>query len=108
MLAVDLPTYDPGNPFSQTKEDDTYFYGPSGLFNKKSEVARLQALLEEMPTTLEDDKKLLESGKIKDWKMETVIKLRMGRKMALKNAIESIIQVLDDPISSQVTFHDEL
>lgn len=95
MLAVDLPTFNPEISF-ETKEDDTYFYGPSGLYNNETEIARLQALLEEMPTTPEDDKRLLESGNIMDWKMATVIQLRMGRKIALKKAIESIREVLDD------------
>jgi hypothetical protein len=95
LLAVDLPTYDPDSPFNETK-DDKWFHGPGGKFNTRAEVARLKALLEEAEenTTLEEDEKLVQSGAdgkvFEDWKEEMVVKLRLGRKKALKKAIARV------------------
>lgn len=94
-MAVDLPTYDPDSPFGETK-DDKYFHGPGGKFNTRAEVARLKALLDEAEeyTTLDEDEKLVQSAAtekvFEDWREETVVKLRLGRKKALKKAIATV------------------
>jgi hypothetical protein len=95
MLAVDLPNYDPDGPFNETK-DDKWFYGPTGRYVTRAELARLKALLEEAEenTTIEEDEKLLNSGSaekvFEDWREEMVVKFRLGRKKALKKAIEAV------------------
>ena len=95
MCAIDLPLYNPDEPFGQTKED-SWFYGPEGRFNSPSELARLKSLLDEAEgkSTIAEDEELLKSGNLNDWKEETVIKFRMGRKKALKKAISTIENVL--------------
>jgi hypothetical protein len=91
LPATDLPTYDPASPFNETK-DDKYFHGPSGKYNTRAELARLRELLAEAEEygTLEEDEKLLSTGKFEDWKEEVVIKFRLGRKKALKKAMAKV------------------
>jgi len=90
LCAVDLPTYSPENAFGPTKDTDSSFYGPEGMFNTRPELARLRAMLEEMETTEEEDVALLENGGLTSWQDEVVVKFRLARKRALRRAVEAV------------------
>ena len=92
LCAVDLPTYKPASPFESTKFD-SYYYGPQGRYNTPDELLRLKELLQaaEDQTTEDEDEKLLAKGySAKEWKVETVVRFRLGRKRALKKAIVTV------------------
>ena len=92
LPGTDLPIFDPENPYEPTPQSDSTFYGPQGSHNTIEEVNRLQGLLSAAGTTLEEDKALLKSGKLKrdEWKMKAVVEFRVERKKAIQLAIEAI------------------
>lgn len=94
LCAIDLPTYNPEQPFGQTKANDGSFYGPQGRFNTRPELARLEALLGEMKTSVEEDEAILKGGKLKTWQDETIVRFRMGRKKALQRAVATVREEL--------------
>ena len=106
LCAVDLPTYDPEDPWVVPKAD-THYYGPNGKYNTQEEVDRLKTLLAAMPTSEAQDEVLLAGGKLRDWKEKTAVIFRLGRKRMLKKAIAAVeaeLQTAEENNSS----HDEL
>ena len=53
--------------YSPAPESDDAFYGPQGKFNTEQELKRLERVLAEAPTTLEEDEASLKNGKVEDW-----------------------------------------
>jgi hypothetical protein len=97
LPASDLPTFDPQEPYSETPLTDDVFYGSRGQYNTEEELERLKNLLNECPTTLEEDKALLASGQstdgvidLNDHKYRIIVEFRIERKKALIGAIDSI------------------
>jgi hypothetical protein len=101
LPASDLPTFDPEQPYSETRLTDEVFYGPFGSYNTEEELERLKKLLAECPTTLAEDEALLLSGEsndeeidLNDYRYRVIVEFRVERKKALTLAIEAIEQEL--------------
>lgn len=87
MMAVDLPTYNPENPFAATPPSDDLFYGPEGEYNTEDGLDRLKGLLDEVSVTDDDDD---ENVVKKDWRTNVLSEYRIQRKVALMRAIKAI------------------
>jgi hypothetical protein len=95
MAAQDLPDFDYRDPFQETEYTDDQ-YMPKSRDEQLEEVKRCEDILNEFPTTAEEDEAVLKSGKWDgDWKMQEVIKSRLARKGGLMHHIK----VLNDNLS---------
>jgi hypothetical protein len=56
----------------------------------QAEALRLAGILEAFPTSEQQDRELLGSGSLLDWRERVIVKLRMLRKEALRLTVEGI------------------
>lgn len=94
MCSIDLPTYDSDEPYAQTPATDADFYGPGGEWNTEEEYVRLEVLLKGAETTEDEDRVLLESGAVSDWRERMLVRFRMMRKEAIRRSMNAIAQEL--------------
>ncbi|GAB4821250.1 hypothetical protein N2152v2_008296 [Parachlorella kessleri] len=93
LCAQDLPGFTWQRAFDDTPATDTEI-DPQGHEAVREEVQRLKEILDGLPTTLEEDEKLLK--KASNWKRRTMLELRVERKKALRHRIKHLQQLLDE------------
>jgi hypothetical protein len=96
LCSVDLPTFSPEKPYEPTPDNDDAFYGPEGSYNTVEEYQRLKKLLEEAPTTLQEDELARQvSLKALSQLEMLLIDFRIERKRGLIAAMEKIGKQLE-------------
>ena len=91
LFATDLPDFEQRKLAGSYPLTDDIYYGPNGAFNFVEEYLRLQGLLKSMPTSIEDDERILAAIKPEDWQDAEIVTFRLARKRALSQAINNII-----------------
>lgn len=96
LCSVDLPTFSLERPHEPTPDTDDAFYGPKGTYNTVEEYQRLKKLLEEAPTTLNEDELARRVSKKALSQLEMLlIEFRIERKQGLIAAMEKIRKELN-------------
>ena len=81
LAAIDRPDFLEASIFRQTPTQDEV---PETLEEMLAEIDRCKRILDGLPTSLEEDEALLQSGRYcKDWKTNEILKYRIARKRAL-------------------------
>lgn len=91
LSSIDLPDFDPKNPFVQTAMDDSD-HDVGGKHATQREFNRLKARLAVAAHSASeaDDVALLEGGTITDWRQRSLLQFRVLRKRALQQTLDRI------------------
>lgn len=91
LSAIDLPNYNPADPFGQTALTDAIYNKKKGSkYVSKKEYDRLAALLAAAPTSESEDQALLDGGSVTDWREQAILQFRIMRKRALRQTLEKL------------------
>ncbi|EFN50775.1 hypothetical protein CHLNCDRAFT_142491 [Chlorella variabilis] len=93
LCAVDLPGFDPKDPFGPTPQDDAD-YELGGKLATRAELDRLSARLAAAGTSEAEDQALLQSGTVTDWRHKAILEFRVMRKRALRQTIAKLTAAL--------------
>jgi SET domain len=109
LCSVDLPTFSLEKPYEPTPDSDDTFYGPKGKYNTEEEYQRLENLLKEAPTTLEEDKMAKKVSQKALSELELLLlEFRIERKRGLLAAMEKIKRELQREREEEMGYPQEL